>query len=79
VSRGDRDPSLRRVPFGHNAGQLLKDVSDDELKSLREWCAEKDDDAGTAKFSDLINDIDDVLEDRQGLPLPLDLPPRRRR
>jgi hypothetical protein len=65
-------PEDRLIPFGYNKGIPLGKVSDKELRSLREWCAEKDDEAGTRRFDDLIAVIDEVVENRQGLPLGLD-------
>lgn len=69
----DRDPAERLIPFGYNKGLPLGKVSDEELRGLRDWCA------GVDKFDDLIEDIEQVIEDRQGLPLELDdrRPPRR--
>lgn len=72
----DRDPAKRRIPFGYNKGKLLGDVPDEELRGLREWCQDRNED-GT--FDSLLDDIDQVLENRQGLPLELGEAYERRR
>jgi len=75
--RPSRAPEDRRIPFGYNKGKRLGDVADDELRSLREWCAERNQEG---KFDDLMIALEQVLEDRKGLPLELDDPrakPRR--
>lgn len=74
VSHHEHVPGDRRMPFGFSAGVQLKELGTKELQSTRKWCADKDDEAGTNKFKDLIDDIDQVLEDRLGLPLGLDEP-----
>lgn len=71
-----RDPGERRIPFGYNKGKRMKDVSDEELRQLREWCQERNQEGG---FDSLIDDMERVIDDRQGLPLELDDPRRPRR
>lgn len=66
------------MPFGFSKGIQLKELSTKELQKTRDWCAEKDDEAGTNKFKSLIDDIDQVIESRLGLPLGLDEPRRSR-
>lgn len=70
-----RDPSQRRIPFGHNKGERMADVTDDELRRLRSWCQERNEEGN---FDDLIADIEQVIEDRQGLPLGIDEKMRER-
>jgi hypothetical protein len=61
-------PTERRVPFGYNKGKKLGDVPDDELRSLREWMADRNQEGG---FDSLMSDVEAVLDERQGLPLDL--------
>jgi hypothetical protein len=70
------DPAETVVPFGYNRGKRLADLGDKELRSLRDWCTDPE---RTGKFTDLVDDIEAVLEDRQGLPLELDDPRKPRR
>ena len=64
----DRGPAM---PFGHNKGQPLSQIPTKDLEKTREWCRDKEDQEG-ADFSRLINQIDDELSERMGLPLGLD-------
>lgn len=59
------------MPIGFNKGVLLKEIPTKSLEGTRRWCADQDDEAGTHRWRDLINDIDEVLSDRRGLPLGL--------
>jgi hypothetical protein len=59
------------MPIGWNKGVKLKDIPTKDLEKTRQWCAEKDDEAGADRWTDLINDIDEVLADRKGYPLGL--------
>lgn len=54
----------RRMPFGHSKGVRLRNLDTKELRSVRRWCAEKDDESGENKWEDLIKAIDEVLEER---------------
>jgi hypothetical protein len=70
------DPAETVVRFGFHRGKRLADLGDRELRSLRDWCADPE---RTSDFGGLIDDIEIVLEERQGLPLELDDPRKPRR
>jgi hypothetical protein len=58
------------MPIGFNKGAKLKEISTKDLEGTRRWCREREEEGGDWK--NLIDDIDQVLEDRQGLPLGLE-------
>jgi hypothetical protein len=59
------------MPFGFDRGAQLVKLSNRSLESTRGWCRDKEDHEG-ADFSRLIERIDEILEDRKGLPLGLE-------
>ncbi len=58
------------MPMGFNKGVKLKEIPDRELRGTRKWCREREEEG--QDWSSLINAIDQVLEDRQGMSLGLE-------
>ena len=67
---GNRDPGERRMPFGYNRGVMLREIATRELQKTRDWCREREDEGKNVKS--LMDAIDEVLQDRLGLPLGLE-------